>query len=609
MSLLVTLSVIGTLTILALSTKFSESALHMLADEVILRSVSDATEHVNIITKPALNAVNAVETLMPSDMSILDDDAANQKIISNIIKTMESSKDVYTAYYSNANGEFFLVGKRQKFENDKKIYYFNKIVRVRDGIRTVTESWYNGTVRFETNILTEDSYDPRTRPWYQLAETKGMPVWSPPYTFFITGQPGITYSKPIYHAGELQGVVASDLEIKTISDFLLKSSFTTNTSMFVIDSEKNILAHSDFSRIYSDTRDIKNIIPKASGFKDKVMDTLADKYMSQKDFGRILNIKTENGQYKAIAIPANINGMNVILGMYTPAKDYLAPLYSRFRALIYLSVFILVMVIIICSLIARELAKPFVELSRATEKAKELHFDSQINICTNFKEVSATQENFNEMLTNLNNYKTANELFAETLHNAHVDTLYRLAGAAEHKDQYTYDHLKRVSDISVMIAEITGMNSHAVEQLRHASVLHDVGKLGIPDDILMKPGKLTKEEFDIIKKHPELGAKILADPSSEIMHNALIIAKSHHEKWDGTGYPLGLSGDDIPLIGRIVALADVIDALLSRRPYKEPFSFEVTIEIVEQEKGKHFDPELAQAVLDHKNLLRKVVSQ
>ena len=133
-SLLVTLSVIGTLTILALSTKFSESALHMLADEVILRSVSDAAEHVNIITKPALNAVSAVEALMPGDMSILDNDAANQKIVLSLIKNLEASKDVYTSYYSNSNGEFFLVGKRQKFENDKKIYYFNKIVRIRNGL-------------------------------------------------------------------------------------------------------------------------------------------------------------------------------------------------------------------------------------------------------------------------------------------------------------------------------------------------------------------------------------------------------------------------------------------------------------------------------------------
>ncbi len=143
---------------------------------------------------------------------------------------------------------------------------------------------------------------------------------------------------------------------------------------------------------------------------------------------------------------------------------------------------------------------------------------------------------------------------------------------------------------SALVAEKLGLPSIEVQDILYASPMHDIGKIGVPDNILMKPGKLTDEEFEIMKTHTTIGAKILANSRSAILKVAEQIALSHHEKWNGKGYPQGLVGENIPLDGRIVALADVFDALTTKRPYKDPFPVEKAIDIIKKERGEHFDP-------------------
>ena len=128
----------------------------------------------------------------------------------------------------------------------------------------------------------------------------------------------------------------------------------------------------------------------------------------------------------------------------------------------------------------------------------------------------------------------------------------------------------------------------------NASPMHDIGKIGIPDRILLKPGKLDAEEWEIMKTHSSIGADILSGHDSDLMNMARVIALTHHEKWDGSGYPMGLSGDDIPIVGRIVAVADVFDALTSERPYKHAWPVEEAVEEIINGSGKHFDPELVE---------------
>lgn len=188
-----------------------------------------------------------------------------------------------------------------------------------------------------------------------------------------------------------------------------------------------------------------------------------------------------------------------------------------------------------------------------------------------------------------------NAQLREELKSAHFETIFCLSVAAEYRDQDTSFHLKRMSNYSRIIAKHLGLSSHEQELIFYASPMHDVGKIGIPDAILQKPGRLTPEERQIMNRHPEIGYEILSKSDSELMKKSAIIALTHHEKFDGSGYPHGLKGEGIPLEGRIVALADVFDALASRRPYKEAWALNEVFQFVEDNSGSHFDPQVVAA--------------
>ncbi len=179
-----------------------------------------------------------------------------------------------------------------------------------------------------------------------------------------------------------------------------------------------------------------------------------------------------------------------------------------------------------------------------------------------------------------------------------LETIERLALAAECKDGHTPNHIKRMSRYCELLARSFKLPQLEQEIVLYASALHDVGKAGIPDGILLKPGKLSPEEWTIMKQHTEIGGRMLSGARSELLQAAKVMALTHHEKWDGTGYPNGLPGEAIPLHGRICAVADGFDALTSRRPYKEPFSNEKALRIMREGKGTHFDAHILNLFLD-----------
>ena len=180
---------------------------------------------------------------------------------------------------------------------------------------------------------------------------------------------------------------------------------------------------------------------------------------------------------------------------------------------------------------------------------------------------------------------------------AQVETLQRLALAAEYRDDDTGQHTQRVGILSAMLARAVGQSDHDVEQLRMAAPLHDVGKIGIPDRVLLKAGKLTTEEFTIMQSHTTIGREILGGSKFSILQLASQIALSHHERWDGFGYPQRIAGEMIPLAARITAVADVFDALTHARTYKEAWPLEKAAETIQKESGRHFDPNLADTFL------------
>lgn len=195
---------------------------------------------------------------------------------------------------------------------------------------------------------------------------------------------------------------------------------------------------------------------------------------------------------------------------------------------------------------------------------------------------------------------------SEKLKRASLDTVIRLSQAAEYKDEDTGSHIQRMGYYSASIAEKMGLIGEESEAILYAAPMHDIGKIGIPDRILLKPGKLDPDEWEIMKQHTVIGGRLLNGSDSYLINMAETIAMTHHEKWDGSGYPNGIAGNDIPIVGRITAIADVFDALTSKRPYKDAFSVEKSFQIIRESSGTHFDPKVVEAFFAVQKEIREI---
>jgi putative two-component system response regulator len=192
---------------------------------------------------------------------------------------------------------------------------------------------------------------------------------------------------------------------------------------------------------------------------------------------------------------------------------------------------------------------------------------------------------------------------------ASLETIYCLTRASEYKDESTGEHVKRMSRYAAVIAGKMGLGEETIERILYAAPMHDIGKIGIPDDIILKPGKLNEAEWRVMKQHTIIGSYILAASDAEVIKLGRDIALTHHEKWDGSGYPRGLKGTEIPVTGRIAGIADVFDALTSKRPYKEAFSTDKSFAIIAESRGSHFDPRIVDAFFAVKEEILRIMSE
>jgi len=246
-------------------------------------------------------------------------------------------------------------------------------------------------------------------------------------------------------------------------------------------------------------------------------------------------------------------------------------------------------------------------LSKPVDKIELLaRIRSLLKIKTYYDNLYKSQKQLEEeVLVKSNQMKKA----YENAKQASLETVIRLSKAAEYKDEETGAHIRRISHYAAALARKIGLSEEMVEIILYAAPMHDIGKIGIPEKILLKQGSLDPDEWDIMKQHTTIGAQILHGSKADFIRFAEIIAFTHHEKWDGTGYPQGLKGTDIPLIGRIVAIVDVFDALTTKRPYRDALSVEDSLNFIIERRGTHFDPNLVDTFLEIKDDILGIKAQ
>jgi len=249
---------------------------------------------------------------------------------------------------------------------------------------------------------------------------------------------------------------------------------------------------------------------------------------------------------------------------------------------------------VLAALVARSVTRPLAECVSGAIDIARGRFGRQVAVSAR-DEIGDLAYTFNHMSRELAGYDGENRRLIQALERGYLETIRSLAAAVDAKDPYTRGHSDRVAALSMEIGRQMGFSGAALKTLEYGGILHDIGKIGIPDAILTKRGTLTPEEMALIKDHPAIGAEIVG--GVEFLKDALPCVLSHHERWDGTGYPHGIAGADIPLFARIVNIADTWDACTSRRPYQEPIPTDIVVAILAGLRGAQTDPAVHDALL------------
>ncbi len=525
-----------------------------------------------------------------------------------LVEKLKDLPNIYSVYWADSTGQFFLVGRRPLPEAPHQTGFFLRTIRLEQGRRQVTETWFtpDGAQATSVKHLADDEYDPRVRPWYLLVAGQKDAAWSEPYVFYITRKPGITYAVPIHREGALAAVCAVDLETESLSHYLKQILPTERSRIFVVNASQHIIGFSDPAKNVATQETAGNDDLTLKRFDDKLAVTFArlrGREDSEGAFDTVqLGGETFHAQFKSLAI----QGLPLSIGLMIPDGELFAPLVQSQWTIMLFSVAIITGLTLAGMVCARAVAQPMEKLRKAAMRISERRFDESLAVQTHFVEIDITFAAFRQMQESMREYLENTHRLNESLKGAHLESLYRLAMAAEYKDRDTATHLSRVSHYSREIARLHGAAEEDAEALFHASLMHDVGKIGVPDALLTKTGRYSDEERKVMEQHTMIGAKLLSEPTSQVMKLAQVIALSHHEKWDGTGYPAQLAGNSIPLWGRIVALADVMDALLSRRPYKEALEFDQVLDYLRDSSGGHFEPALVELVLSHAEAFREI---
>ncbi len=545
----------------------------------IMYNMSDfAVDKSKQFMKTARNAAELTQRLESKKVVNSKD---SEIMINYFYEQLQINKEFSSIYYANLNGDFIILLRNEDG-------FLSKSIRTDHiGNRTVNQKTYNKDMSKVLNTMfAYETYDPRTRPWYKKAIAKNCLIWTDPYVFFTSQQPGITTASPIYSDDKISGVVGVDIEIEDLSKFISNLKISKNGKVFMMTKTLDVLAFPNIDTVYYNEeegkpklRNINNLGDEVALQSYKILASNTKDISNKKSF---LTFTSKNGiEYNALFLPFQVNNIQWIIGMYIPQDDYLGTIKENQKFNIIITIVIALIFMIISYFLSRSIIKPVLQLQEMAHDLKELKLNTPSLDTSYFVEINEAIEAQNTM--------------KDSLKDAYVDTLYRLAIASEYKDTDTAEHIQRIGNICVLIGKKLNLGEEELYILEYASAMHDIGKMAIADEILLKPGRLTPEERKVMEKHAALGAQILNNPTSDIMKEARDISLYHHEKWDGTGYPHQLKGKNIPLNARIVAVADVFDALISKRCYKEAMSADKAIAIILEGSGTHFDPQCVEA--------------
>ncbi len=389
-------------------------------------------------------------------------------------------------------------------------------------------------------------------------------IFNEDYYFFTTG--------PIFdEAGELAGVV---LVGKSLDEMVAKLQQETRIQVTIYDFVGQPMESTFLSS--------PSLPPETASQILLDQDTASQR----RDLSSRRDITVSNIDYEEILGPWEAReGEDLgVVGSALP-KTFLVRANSVTRLQIFLLVaFAFLLVTLVGLYISALITRPIQGLVNASSRVAEGDLEVQLRVRSQ-DEIEDLTESFNQMVSSLNRSQ-------KDLVKAYDTALNGWAKALELRDEITEGHTLRVVELTVLLAKEFGFEGLALEQVRRGALLHDIGKMAIPDSILQKPGKLTPDEWETMRRHPEYAYEMLKD--IEFLQGAVDIPYCHHEKWDGSGYPQGLKGEEIPLPARIFAIVDVWDALISDRPYREAWPLDKTLEYLREQSGSHFDPQVVE---------------
>ncbi len=416
-----------------------------------------------------------------------------------------------------------------------------------------------------------------------IATQQRAPFHSDPLAYGAENRPALVVALPLLEGEAYVGMLAAVVSLDHILKRLQESS-KLGRQVYIVNRNGRVVAHAEHRKFVPGT-DLTNTVPVVAQFKASPKELSETRNFSLEEEGRSVEMMGTFSPvpelHWAVIAQRKVEDMRAVAGI-----DQLNRQAVNFMILVVVAGGVL------AYLVAHGITQPIRGLAESTLAISRGEFKKRANV-SGAAEISQLAETFNTMAGNIEQFIEQLKAAAEENRELFIGSIRMLAAAIDEKDPYTRGHSGRVAKYSVLIGEELGLNPEEMDRLRISALLHDVGKIGIDDRVLKKPGALTPEEFEIMKQHPVKGANIMRPVAQ--LKEMLPGIELHHEHMDGRGYPYGLSGEQIPVMARIIAVADTLDAMTTNRPYQSAMDIQFAVDRIRQLTGTKFDPKVAGA--------------